>query len=211
MTPALVLLAAYLIGAFPTSYLVGRLVRGIDLREHGSGNLGATNVYRLMGLRWALPVALVDMAKGAAPVLLLAPLASAERPFALLVGLVAVVGHSASVFVRFRGGKGVATGAGVILALAPAAAAFSLALWVGVVRLSGLASLGSILAALLLPALVAAWYPEAPETLGLTALLSAFVLFRHRSNMVRLYRGTEHRAARTDPRPGADRPPPPQA
>ena len=110
---ALCLLASYFVGAIPTGYLAGRLFRGIDLREHGSKNLGATNVYRTLGARYAIPVALFDIAKGAVPVLVFAPQASDSQLFALACGIAAIVGHVFSVFVRFRGGKGVATAAGV--------------------------------------------------------------------------------------------------
>jgi glycerol-3-phosphate acyltransferase PlsY len=103
-TGALWLLASYVIGAIPTSYLAGRLFRGIDLREHGSKNLGATNVYRTLGWRYAVPVGLFDIAKGAVPVLLFAPRVSDSQLFALACGIAAILGHVFSVFVRFRGG-----------------------------------------------------------------------------------------------------------
>ncbi len=115
------LAASYLLGAIPTSYLAGRVFKGIDLREHGSKNLGATNVYRIMGWRYAIPVGIFDVAKGAVPVLILGPAASALPWFPLVCGVLAVVGHVFSVFVGFKGGKGVATSAGVVLGLAPMA------------------------------------------------------------------------------------------
>ncbi|HEU5359089.1 MAG TPA: glycerol-3-phosphate acyltransferase, partial [Gemmatimonadales bacterium] len=99
------LLASYLVGAIPTSYLVGRVFRGIDLREHGSRNLGATNLYRVLGWRFAVPVGLFDVAKGAAPVLVFGPLGPAATLFPLACGLTAVLGHVFSVFVGFKGGK----------------------------------------------------------------------------------------------------------
>ena len=115
MTAALPwLVASYLLGAIPTSYLAGRLVRGIDLREHGSRNLGATNLYRVLGWRFAIPVGLLDAAKGLIPVLVFAPRVSDSQVFALVCGLTAVVGHVFSIFVGFKGGKGVATAAGVM-------------------------------------------------------------------------------------------------
>ena len=111
------LLASYLLGAMPTSYLAARLVRGIDLREHGSRNLGATNLYRVLGWRFAVPVGLFDAAKGLIPVLVFAPRVTPSELFALVCGLTAVLGHVFSVFVGFKGGKGVATAAGVMLGL----------------------------------------------------------------------------------------------
>jgi glycerol-3-phosphate acyltransferase PlsY len=125
----LAVLASYLLGAIPTSYLVGRLFRGIDLREHGSRNLGATNLYRTLGWKFAVPVALFDIAKGAVPVLLIAPLVSPSRLVALACGAAAVVGHVLSVFVRFRGGKGVATAAGVMLGFSPLAVGIAAVVW----------------------------------------------------------------------------------
>jgi glycerol-3-phosphate acyltransferase PlsY len=189
-------LAAYLIGAIPTSYLVVRLVRGQDLRTLGSGNLGATNLYRVLGWRYAVPVALFDMAKGAVPVLGLAPRAGGGELMALLLGVIAVLGHGFSVFVGFRGGKGVATGAGVVLGLAPWALLAALGLWVLVLAVTGYVSLASIVAALALPPAVYWLHPERRSLVWLFALLSVVVVGLHRSNVARLLAGTEPRMAR---------------
>jgi glycerol-3-phosphate acyltransferase PlsY len=115
------LAVSYLIGAIPTSYLVGRVFRGIDLREHGSRNLGATNLYRTMGWKYAVPVGLFDVAKGAVPVAVFGPQVPDVALFPVFCGIAAVLGHVFSVFVGFKGGKGVATAAGVVLGLAPLA------------------------------------------------------------------------------------------
>ncbi len=131
------LLASYLLGAIPTSHLVSRSVAGIDLRKHGSRNLGATNLYRVLGWRYAVPVALFDAAKGAVPVLVFAPRISDSVRVALCCGIVAILGHVFSVFVRFRGGKGVATAAGVMLALTPLALLTTLGLWLVLVLVTG--------------------------------------------------------------------------
>ena len=148
------LLASYLLGAMPTSYLAGRLFRGIDLREHGSRNLGATNLYRVLGWRYAVPVGLIDAAKGLIPVLVFAPRVSASELFALVCGLTAVLGHVFSVFVGFKGGKGVATAAGVMLGLTPAALGVALVVWLVLVFLTGYVSVGSIAAAAVFPVAV---------------------------------------------------------
>ena len=153
-TGVLWLLASYLVGAIPTSYLAGRLIRGIDLREHGSKNLGATNVYRTLGWRYAVPVGLFDIAKGAVPVLLFAPRVSDSQLFALACGIAAILGHVFSVFVRFRGGKGVATAAGVMLGLTPLAIGVAALAWLGVVALTGYVSLASIAGAAVFPVAV---------------------------------------------------------
>ncbi len=156
MTTAMIpwLLASYLVGAIPTSYLTARLFRGIDLREHGSRNLGATNLYRVLGWKFAIPVGLFDTAKGLVPVLVFAPRASSSQLFALVCGMMAVLGHVYSVFVGFKGGKGVATAAGVMLALTPAALGVSFAVWLVVVVLTGYVSLGSIVSAAVFPVAV---------------------------------------------------------
>jgi len=188
---------AYLAGSIPAAYLAGKLFRGIDLREHGSKNLGATNVYRTLGWKYAIPVGLVDIAKGAVPVLVFAPQASASQLFALACGVAAIVGHVFSVFVRFRGGKGVATAAGVMLGLAPMALGVALATWVVILRLSGYVSLASIAAAAVFPlAVYLLERPDRPEILWLDALLAAAIIWLHRANIRRLLNGTESRFGR---------------
>lgn len=190
---ALALAASYLLGAIPTSYLAARVLRGIDLRKVGSGNLGATNLYRTLGARFAIPVGLFDMAKGAIPVMVLAPLASSSRYFAMLCGIVAVAGHVFSVFVRFRGGKGVATASGVMLGLTPWAVLVSLVIWLLVVRITGYVSLGSMIAALALP--VAAWllHPGQRDLIWIQVLVALAIVWLHRANIQRLLAGTENR------------------
>lgn len=196
-------LLSYLVGAFPTSYLAGRLVKGIDLREHGSKNLGATNVYRVLGWRVAVPVALLDILKGAVPVVFFAPRVSASLTVALLMGIAAIIGHVFSVFVRFKGGKGVATAAGVMLGLTPWAIAVSTVVWVLLVWLTGYVSLASMAGAVTLP--IAAWflYPGRRELIWLDVLLAAAIIWFHRANIRRLLNGTENRFGRRSGAPGA--------
>jgi len=198
LNPALAwLVASYLLGAVPTSYIAGRLLRGIDLREHGSKNLGATNLYRVLGWRVAVPVGLFDMGKGLVPVLLFAPHVSTSQTFALVCGLTAMVGHVFSVFVGFKGGKGVATAAGVMLGLTPAALLIALVVWIAVVALTGYVSLGSIVAAAVFPVLVRLVDPpEQPEILWLDMAAAAGIIWLHRANIARLLRGTENRFGR---------------
>jgi acyl phosphate:glycerol-3-phosphate acyltransferase len=194
---ALWLVASYFVGAIPTSYLAGRVFRGIDLREHGSKNLGATNVYRTLGWKYAIPVGLVDIAKGAVPVLVFAPQVSTSQLFALACGVAAIVGHVYSVFVRFRGGKGVATAAGVMLGLTPLALIVVLVIWAVVLKLSGYVSLASIAAAASLPlAVYLLQRPDQPEILWLDALVAAAIIWLHRANIRRLLNGTESRFGR---------------
>src|SRR3989441_1721223 len=163
---AVMLVLAYLIGATPTSYIVGKLGKGIDLREHGSNNLGATNVYRVLGWKYATPVGVIDMVKGAVPVAILGPWSNGPAWFTVALGLAAVLGHIFSPFVRFRGGKGVATAAGMFLALAPLAIVISLAIWAVTLWLSGYVSVASLAVAALFP-----WWgrlraPEQPYKIG---------------------------------------------
>ena len=186
-------LGSYLLGSIPTSYVVGRWVAGKDLGEGGSRNLGATNVYRVLGLRYAVPVAIVDIAKGVVPVAVFAPHLGSGPWVPVTFGVAAVFGHVFSVFLKFQGGKGVATAGGAVLALAPTALAVSLVVWVVVLAVTGYMSLASILGALVFP--VAAWLtvPEDVYTTGVGLVLVAFILFTHRSNIRRLALGTENR------------------
>ena len=189
---------AYLIGAVPTSLWVGRLFFGVDLRKEGSGNLGATNTFRVLGAPAAVPVLLFDMFKGFLPVWAFAEWAGVEAfGWTLAFGAAAIFGHVFSVFAGFRGGKGVATSGGVFTALAPTAVGICfLAFWV-VVLPTRIVSLGSITAAILLPIGIA-FTPHQGGT-GLVVFasaLSAFVIWAHRANIGRLMRGEENRFGR---------------
>jgi glycerol-3-phosphate acyltransferase PlsY len=191
------LLASYFTGAIPTSYLLSRLFAGIDLRQHGSGNLGATNLYRVLGWKYAIPAAVVDIAKGVIPVLVFGPQVSDSQLFALACGVAAILGHVFSVFVGFKGGKGVATAAGVMLGLAPLALAVSAVVWALLVRLTGYVSVGSIVAAAVLP--LAVYLLEdstSPALLWIAAAIAAGVILLHRRNIQRLLKGTENRFGR---------------
>lgn len=203
MSLALWFAAAYLLGAIPTSYLVARAARGVDLRTVGSRNLGATNLYRSLGWRYAIPVGLFDVAKGAVPVLAFGPRAGGGLWLSLALGATAIVGHVFSIFVGFKGGKGVATAAGVVLAVAPGATLISLGAWMLTVRLSGYVSLGSIVAAAVLPP--AAWllHPPLRDVLWMFVLLAVFVIVMHRANIRRLLTGTENRFGRRAEGPAA--------
>ncbi|HEV8149816.1 MAG TPA: glycerol-3-phosphate 1-O-acyltransferase PlsY [Gemmatimonadales bacterium] len=196
MQLALWLFASYLLGAIPTSYLVVRLVKGEDLRRLGSGNLGATNLYRTLGWRYAIPVAVFDLLKGAVPVKVFGPLAGDGTLIPLLLGIAAFLGHVFSVFLRFRGGKGVATGAGIVLGLAPGAFLLALSAWVLILAFSGYVSLASIVAALLLPPAVYVLEPARRPLLWLFVVLAILIVFFHRANIKRLLSGTEHRFGR---------------
>lgn len=196
---ALILIGSYLVGAVPFSLIVGKAFYKIDLRNEGSGNLGATNVYRVLGWKAGLSVALLDIAKGSAAVGLAALLTPAEftsleRDWLLIVAaMAAVLGHSYSPYIRFRGGKGVATAAGALLFVTPLAWPFLFLTLVGISITTRYVSLGSIAAAVLYPVLCISFYRDRPAVVVAGFVIAAVVLWRHRSNMVRLYKGTESR------------------
>ena len=194
MIDTLLIAAAYVIGSFPTSQLAAKIGGGIDLREHGSKNVGATNLLRALGWRYAIPAALVDVTKGIVPVLAFPRIGGSTEPwFPLAVGGAAVLGHVFSVFLSFRGGKGVATAAGVILALAPKALGLSTIVWALVLAGTGYVSAASMLGALAFPIAVRVTVPERELLFGAGLVLALFVLFTHRSNIKRLLAGTENR------------------
>jgi glycerol-3-phosphate acyltransferase PlsY len=191
--PALGLAAAYLLGSIPSAYLAGR-ARGVDLRAHGSGNLGATNALRVLGWKVGLPVFLVDALKGFVPAYFFSRWFGAHPHWAMGYGLAAIVGHVKPVFLLGRGGgggKGVATAAGVFLGLAPVATLAALAVFAAVVAVTGYVSLGSLLAALALVATLALTVGVRAPVFGLGAAVAAFVFWSHRANIGRLRRGEE--------------------
>jgi glycerol-3-phosphate acyltransferase PlsY len=193
------LVAAYVVGSIPAAYVAGRMVRGIDLRQHGSGNLGATNVYRVLGRGVAVAVLLFDAAKGALPVLLLPRLIPGGDPllWAIGYGLAAIVGHVRPIFLLWKGGgKGVATSSGVFAALAPLPMLVTFVVWVAVLWGSGYVSLASLSAALVLPlAILAMMGPRSP-LFGVALVVAGFVFWTHRANIGRLRRGEESRFSR---------------
>lgn len=190
---------SYLLGATPTSYWVGKAFHGVDLREHGSGNLGATNTFRVLGWQWALPVIVVDVSKGFVPVWFFPGLSSASLGWTLAFGAAAIVGHMFSLWVGFKGGKGVATSAGVFLALAPWAVLGAFIVWLLLAVLTRYVSVASMGAAASLPVFVAlSPHAGGAGMLGFTVALALFVIWAHRSNLRRLLRGEENRIERRD-------------
>jgi len=185
---------SYFIGSLPTGYLVARIFRGVDIRTVGSGSIGATNVRRLMGLGWAVFVTLVDMLKGALALLLTVDSASSDPWLLSLSALAVVLGHNYPVWLRFRGGKGVATTYGTMFFIWPynsfAIVLMSGALWYAVMTSTRYVSLASMVSLLALPAFF--WMLDAPLPFILLALsLALLALFRHRANVSRLLEGRE--------------------
>ena len=184
-----VVLGAYLLGALPFGLWIGKGLYHIDLREHGSKNTGATNAYRVLG-RWpALLVFACDTAKGMAGVYLGSVLVGGSLA-EVLGGIAAISGHNWSVFMGFKGGRGVATGLGVIALLSPQVTAIVFTVWAVVVYLTRYVSLGSIIAAALVPSLMW-WFGVDYEVLWFGVAAAAFVILRHRPNIDRLLRGEE--------------------
>jgi glycerol-3-phosphate acyltransferase PlsY len=196
--PAVGLVVAYLAGSIPSAYIAGR-ARGVDLRTQGSGNLGATNVVRVLGAKIGAAVFAVDMAKGALPVALLPQWASTPHPerWAIAYGIAAILGHVRPIFLLGRGGgKGVATAGGVFLALAPVAMLIALAVFAAVVYATGYVSLGSLTAAVTLSTVLAFTRGVGSPLFLIGAVVAAFVFWTHRANVGRLRRGEEHRFGR---------------
>jgi len=185
--------AAYLLGAVPSSYLLARWMGGLDLRTVGSRNLGATNLYRVLGWKAAIPAAAFDVAKGAVPVVLAVRTGVGPSWWPLAVGLAAVLGHVYSPFVGFRGGKGVATAAGVFLALAPAPLGVAAVVWVSLLKATGYMSVASMTGAVAFAVAMPLLRADRPSLIVAGGLVCAFILFTHRSNIRRLLAGTESR------------------
>ncbi len=205
----LYILAGYLIGSVPFGYVVGR-INGIDLREHGSHNIGATNTVRVLGKRWGIPVFILDFLKGFVPLLLMKNHLGADVTqfdacqmgwlVAMLFAL--VLGHTFTCFLRFKGGKGVATTGGCLVALSPMIGLWATLGWIGCMVLTRYVSLSSMVAgvAMMASAAYIFWYQDGVcsvadmMVLGLLFLVFVLVVVKHRSNIVRLCKGTEPKA-----------------
>jgi len=192
LTNILLISASYLLGSIPFGLLFSR-AKHIDIREHGSRNIGATNVTRLLGKKLGLLTLLADMVKGYTPMLfagLLTPDGPQQHLVIVCCGAAAVIGHMFPIYLRFKGGKGVATGLGVFLYLAPLAVLLSFVLFIGVVWLSGFVSLGSLLAS----ASIVPWLlllDEPSWKLWLAAFVAMMIWIKHWQNIIRLTQGTE--------------------
>jgi glycerol-3-phosphate acyltransferase PlsY len=188
----------YLVGSVPTGYLMGKS-RGLDIRQQGSGNIGATNVWRVMGRNWGLCAFACDFLKGFLFLYLVRKWSFPEGGdwlVALLLvicGLAAIIGHNYTPWLGFKGGKGIATSAGVMGALMPPVLAVALSLWIVATLVTRFVSIGSILAAVVLPVAAAFFYPGEWIYFGLATLAGGLAVWRHHSNIQRLIAGTESR------------------
>lgn len=205
-TFAIVAFLAYLLGSIPTGYIAGRIA-GVDIRKVGSGNIGATNVTRVLGKRFGYPVFAVDFAKGLAAVIvgmMITNSAQSTPKFVDLCGAIAaifsVIGHSYPIWLGFKGGKGVATSLGSLFGLHWFAATVACVVWIVAFQVTRYVSLSSIAAAIALPVTVATMLYlkqlQTPILLYFAVLLAAIIVVRHRSNLSRLLKGTEPRFAR---------------
>ena len=192
-------LIAYVIGAIPTAYMFGRWLKGIDIREHGSKNVGATNAFRVLGKGPGTAVLIIDIFKGVVPTVWVARAFGINDPMALVsIGLAAVIGHNWTIFLGFKGGKGVATSLGVVIGLAAQVPGvrpvlgLTLAVWLTVFLTFGYVSLASICAATVFPLFTAAFGAPFPIQV-MAILLCVFIVLRHKANIARLAKGKETR------------------
>ena len=204
MAPIVGLIISYLAGSIPSAYIAGRL-RGVDLRKHGSGNLGATNVVRVLGAKTGAVVFIADLLKGFLPVYFLPIYTETLRPelWALVYGVAAIAGHVKPIFLLGKGGgKGVATASGVFLALAFVPMLVSEIAWIATFYFTRYVSVASLLGAAVLPIAILAWYrdPESPVFIA-SVIIAAFVFWTHRANIGRLRRGEEHRFVKKESEP----------
>lgn len=197
MMPAtiiLLILLAYFLGSIPFAYIIVRLVKGVDIRTVGSGNAGATNAARVMGKWGFISVFILDLLKGFIPTFI-AMSSFGHTWVPLVVGLAAVLGHTYTVFLRFKGGKGVATAAGVFIALSPVAASIALVVFLIVFFITRMVSAGSIMASIALFVAVI-FLSDWLILKAFTGILAAFVIFKHRTNIGRIIRGQENKFER---------------
>ena len=184
-------LGAYLLGSIPFAWLIGRLFYGLDIREHGSGNVGATNVYRVIGWQPGMVCLLLDAFKGALPVLA-AEYFQQRHEVVVCWALAAILGHSRSIFLKFGGGKSVATAAGAIFAMSKWVGLCTVGTWGLLFALTRIVSVGSLAGAISLPIWMVVW-SQPKSYLAFSVLAALFVIFRHRSNLSRLLAGQEGR------------------
>ena len=180
---------SYILGSIPNGLILGKAIWGVDLRQHGSKNIGATNAWRTIGKAGGISIFALDFLKGAISAYLGLHLGGSELA-GVLCGILAIAGHSWSVFLAFKGGKGVATGLGVIAALMPEVTLIVLAVWFAIVYFTGYVSLGSIIGAALVPILTL-FFGLHTEFLILGLIAAVFIIYRHKSNIERLLKGTE--------------------
>ncbi|MDH3982117.1 MAG: glycerol-3-phosphate 1-O-acyltransferase PlsY [Kiritimatiellaceae bacterium] len=193
MNIAILTIVAYLFGAIPFGLLIAKS-RGIDIRSQGSGNIGATNVFRVIGKGWGIFTFALDALKGFIPAFFFPMIGNLTGDWGMLFGLITILGHTFPIYLKFKGGKGVATSAGVLLGIAPLAVGIGFACWLVVVFVSRYVSLASVIAAMVVGVVV--WIDPKQESLIIqcsVTLMSILVVWLHRANIKRLVNGTENR------------------
>ncbi len=199
---ALALLVSFFCGSIPTAYLMGKKIKGLDIRQFGSGNVGATNAFRVLGKGWGTTCLVLDVFKGWLPTMMLGALLVSEHSLHWpsdakywAVGLAAILGHMFTPFLKFKGGKGVATSLGVVLAIAPLPVLIVAVVAVMIIWLTKYVSLASIIGSALLPLMILILqFKQDPWTsVTITTLLGLMIIWKHRSNIQRLRAGTEKR------------------
>ncbi len=194
------ILLSYLVGSIPTAYIVAKLVKDLDIRTYGSGNVGATNVFRSVGRMWGVFVLLIDMLKGLIVVIFIARFFQSDtinfRYIQILYGIAAISGHNWTIFLKFKGGKGVATTSGVVLGIFPKALLLSLLMFAVIVYITRYVSVGSMVSAVAFPLFLWLFYRKCDGFASFvlfSLVMVAFIFYRHRSNIKRLLSGSENK------------------
>ncbi|MEA1939528.1 MAG: glycerol-3-phosphate 1-O-acyltransferase PlsY [Candidatus Caldatribacteriota bacterium] len=190
MKELLVIIICYLMGSLPFGYIVAKSIKKIDIRDYGSGNIGATNAFRILGPWLASLVLIGDLMKGYVSIYLFHLLNIDSLVIIIIGGLVVICGHDWSIFLKLKGGKGIATTYGVILALNPKIALLSALIWIIIIALTRYASLASILSLSVLLILMV-WFKQPQEYITFSVIMLVLALYRHRSNIIRLKEGKE--------------------
>lgn len=190
----IMLLIAYILGSIPTGVWIGKKICGLDIREHGSKNTGATNAIRVLGAKVGFLVLFLDIIKGVIPVLAAQYIFKMSDIYLLIIGITAIVGHILSIFLKFKGGKGVATSLGVFLVLSPKVMLIIIGLFIIIVAITRYVSLGSIVCAFLFPILTYFIYGvEKKATIFLGIIVAIYIIYKHKTNIYRLLKGQENK------------------
>ena len=198
-----IIILSYICGSFPTSIILGKLIKNIDIRNYGSGNAGGTNAFRVLGWQWGILVSIVDILKGVIATLVISQIRIDTLPFdsvmliRIIAGLSAIVGHTFTIFAGFKGGKGVATGAGVLISLYPFVFLLCVLIFALVLFSTGIVSVSSMVTSICFPLLVliiSYLKHQSPDTYLLTfsILIPIFIIFTHRTNIQKMLKGEEH-------------------
>lgn len=190
----ILIIAGYMFGSFPTGVIVGKKFKNIDIREHGSKNSGATNAYRVLGTKLGLVVLIIDILKGFIPLLIAENLGIKDN-ILIIIGITAIIGHTFSPFLKFKGGKGVATSLGVFLYLVPPVILTLILIFIAIVYFSKYISLASITVSFLFPILTFLFYIKEPKIPVIIAgiIIATYIIYKHKSNIIRLKNGTENK------------------